>query len=61
MVKFKVLKYCQIPLAADRPVDRTGRPMCTKRAQGPAKQAGRPRGRPTENTQLSGAAPSREG
>ena len=35
-------------------VDRHGRPMCTGRAQRPANSAGRPLGRPTESTPLSG-------
>ena len=36
--------------------DRTGRPMCTGRAQRPSDLAGRPCGRPTEVSPLSGAA-----
>ena len=53
--------FSQPDCSGDRPdgrpdqesVDRHGRPMCTGRAQRPAYSAGRPRGRPTENTPLS--------
>ena len=40
------------------PVDRHGRQICTRRAQRPAHLAGRPRGRSTESTPLSGGSRS---
>ena len=63
LTKFSVPNY-PARSTGDRPdgrpdqesVDRTGRPMWTRNVHRPALKAGRPGDRPTESTQVSGAA-----
>ena len=62
-IVFKSRNFPCKALAVDRDgrsdlwsVNRTGRPMCTRRAQRPSDLAGRPCGRPAEITPLSSGA-----